>query len=130
MVKTIMAVDDNPDLTRTVKQGLETLDSEYTVVCVDSGKNCLRWLKENHLPDLILLDIMMPGMSGWETYEWIKKNLLWKNIPIVFLTGRTDEIAEKAGRFFGDDYIEKPFDMEDLKERIDTVLNEKQKVRR
>jgi len=130
MVKTIMAVDDNPDLTRTVKQGLETLDSEYTVVCVDSGENCLRWLKENHLPDLILLDIMMPGMSGWETYEWIKENLLWRKIPIVFLTGRTDEIAEKAGRFLGDDYIEKPFDIKDLKERIDTVLNGKQKVRR
>ena len=131
MVKTIMAVDDNPDITDVIKQGLEHLyPAEYKIVCVDSGENCLRWLKENHLPDLILLDIMMPGMSGWETYEWIKENLLWRKIPIVFLTGRTDELAEKAGEFLGDDYIEKPFDMDDLKERIDTVLNEKQKIGR
>ena len=125
MIKTIMVVDDNPDMTNTVKQGLEKLDSEYSVVCVDSGENCLRWLKENHLPDIILLDIVMPGMSGWGTFERLKENLSWRNIPVFFLTARTDRMAKEAGGFLGDDYIEKPFEITDLKERIDKVLNMK-----
>lgn len=122
MAKTIMVVDDNPDLTRTVKQGLETLDSEYIVVCVDSGENCLGLLENNHIPDLILLDIVMPGMSGWGTFERLKENLSWRNIPVFFLTARTDRMAKEAGGFLGDDYIEKPFEITDLKERIDKVL--------
>ena len=120
--KKIMVVDDNPDVIFTIKQGLEALDPDFEVIGAENGKKCLRLLRENKIPDLIILDIMMPELSGWETFNRLKEKAEWKEIPVVFLTARTDETAERAGRFLGDDYIEKPFQTEDLKKRIDNIL--------
>ena len=122
MVKKILIVDDDSGVNYTVKNGLEELDADYKVGSAESGKKCLELLENNQIPDLILLDIMMPEMSGWETYNKIKENLSWKNIPVVFLTARKDRIARKAGGFFGDDYIEKPFTIPELKQRIERIL--------
>jgi len=122
MKKTIMIVDDNPDVIMSVKHGIEYLYAGYEVISVESGQQCLDFLKDNKHPDLILLDIMMPEMTGWETFDKIKESNSWEKIPIVFLTARTDRIAENAGRFLGEDYIEKPFEVADLKKRIDKVL--------
>ncbi len=122
MVKKVMIVDDDPGVIYTVKNGIEGLDKDYEITTVKSGQDCLNLLKDNKIPDLILLDIMMPEMSGWETYNKIKENNIWKNIPVVFLTARTDRIAKDAGGFLGDDYIEKPFKVPELKERIDKIL--------
>jgi len=122
MKKKIMVVDDDPDLLHSIKQILEEPESEYTVTCVSSGVRCIRSLENNEIPDLILLDIMMPEMNGWQLYEKLKQNKIWKNIPTVFLTARTDETAEKAGRFLGDGYIEKPFDSEDFWIKIKQFL--------
>ena len=120
MVKKIMIVDDNPDIILSIKGGLE--DSlEYKVLEAESGEKCLE-IMEIEIPDLILLDIMMPEMSGWETYDKLKDNPLWEKIPIVFLTARTDKIARDAGDFLGEDYIEKPFEIKDLIGRINKVL--------
>jgi len=65
---------------------------------------------------------MMPSMNGWEVYKAIRQNQNWKDIPIVFLTARTDDFAKSAGIKLGNDYIEKPFELEDLKRRIDLVM--------
>ncbi|MEF8849151.1 MAG: response regulator, partial [Candidatus Thermoplasmatota archaeon] len=119
---TIMVVDDNVDVTYTVKKGLESLDDKYTVLVAKSGEQCLQLLKDNNIPDAILLDIMMPGISGWETFDRIKASEKWKNIPILFLTARTDDVAERAGGFLADDYIEKPFQIEDLKKRLNQMI--------
>ena len=120
MVKKIMIVDDNPDIILSIKDGLEE-STEYKVLGADSGEKCLE-IMETEIPDLILLDIMMPEMSGWETYDKLKDNPLWGKIPIVFLTARTDKIARDAGDFLGEDYIEKPFEIKDLIGRINKVL--------
>ena len=122
MVKKILVVDDNPDIILSVKNGLEDSTDNYTVVGAESGKRCLELL-ETEIPDIILLDIMMPEMSGWETFDRIKENPSWMNIPIFFLTARTDRVAKNAGGFLGDDYIEKPFEITELKRKIDTVIN-------
>jgi len=124
MVKTILVVDDDPSVAYTVKQGLE-LDVNYRVISVNSGIKCFELLKQGELPDVILLDIMMPGMSGWETLNIIRKNESWRSIPVVFLTARTDNIAKNAGGFLADDYIEKPFKLLELKQRIERILNKK-----
>ena len=120
MVKKIMIVDDNPDILLSIKNGLED-SAEYKVIGAESGEKCLEILKAE-VPDLILLDIMMPEMSGWETYDEIKENETWGKIPIVFLTARTDKIARDAGDFLGEDYIEKPFEIANVMERIDKIL--------
>jgi len=122
MVKKILVVDDDPGVIYTVKHGLEGLDSNYEITTVNNGKKCLELLENNELPDLILLDIMMPDMSGWETYKKIKEIEIAKNIPVVFLTARTDRIAKDAGGFLAEDYIEKPFKVPELKERLDKIL--------
>jgi DNA-binding response OmpR family regulator len=122
MVKKIVVVDDNPDIVLSIKSGLEDSTNNYKVVGVESGKKCLELL-ETEIPDLILLDIMMPDMSGWETFDKLKENSAWEDIPVVFLTARTDRVARNAGGFLGEDYIEKPFELEDLKKRIDEVIN-------
>jgi len=120
MVKKIMIVDDNPDIILSIKNGLE--DSvDYKVIGAESGENCLKIL-ETEMPDLILLDIMMPEMSGWETYDRIKENETWRKIPLVFLTARTDKISRDAGGFLGEDYIEKPFEINNVMGIIDRIL--------
>jgi DNA-binding response OmpR family regulator len=121
MAKKIMIVDDNPDVIFSVKSGLENVTENFRIIGVESGEKCLEFL-ETEKPDLILLDIMMPGMSGWKTFDKIKENESWKKIPVVFLTARTDRVAKNAGGFLGEDYVEKPFNIEDLKLRIDQVL--------
>ncbi|MCK4332585.1 MAG: response regulator [Thermoplasmatales archaeon] len=121
MKKKIMVVDDEPDILRSVKQLFEGMD-DYKVTCASSGIQCLELLENNEIPDLILLDIMMPEMNGWKTFDTIRENLLWKNIPVIFLTAKTDDISVKLGRFLATDYIKKPFDIEELKKRIVKVL--------
>lgn len=121
MAKKIMVVDDNPDVIFSVKSGLENVTENFRIIGVESGEKCLEFL-ETEKPDLILLDIMMPGMSGWKTFDKIKENESWKKIPVVFLTARTDRVAKNAGGFLGEDYVEKPFNIKDLKLRIDQVL--------
>jgi len=121
MTKKVMIVDDDMGVIYTVKHGIESSDKDYEIITVNSGEECLALLEDDQIPDLILLDIMMPGMSGWEAYQKIKANDAWKNIPVVFLSARTDRIKE-AGGFLGDDYIEKPFKVPELKARIDKIL--------
>jgi CheY-like chemotaxis protein len=118
MKKRIMVVDDEPDQIYTIKQILDDCE----VIGAESGMKCLEILKSNKIPDLIILDIMMPGLSGWETFERVRDNPEWKEIPIIFLTARTDRIARNAGRFLGNDYIEKPFDVEEFKRRVEKFL--------
>ena len=121
VVKTIFVVDDDPGVIYTVKNGLEGLDPEYKIVVAENGKKCLELL-EGQIPDLILLDIMMPEMTGWETINKIKEVDAWKDIPVIFLTARTDRIAKNAGEFLADDFVDKPFQILELKKRVDKFL--------
>ena len=116
-----MVVDDDVGIIYTIKRGLEGTDG-YKVTTVTSGVECIELLKDNKIPDLILLDSILPEMNGWDTYNQLKDNDKWKNIPVVFLTARTNRIAKDAGGFHGDDYIEKPFKVPELKERIEKIL--------
>jgi two-component system response regulator VicR len=124
-MKKIMVVDDDPDQISTIKYVLENSDNQYEVISANNGIQCLQLLENNLIPDVILLDIMMPEMNGWEVFKHLKERSPWNNIPIIFLTARTDGIAKNAGGFLGDDYIEKPFNGEDLIKRIDDVLKKR-----
>ena len=126
-MKRIMLVDDEEDQIFGIQTAFEeTYGNEYTIIPAGSGEECFDLLKDDEQkPDLILLDIMMPGMSGWEVYDKLRDNPKWSNIPIVFLTARTDRIAENAGDFLGDDYVEKPVEIAELHDRIEKVLDVK-----
>ncbi|MCK5040080.1 MAG: response regulator [Candidatus Aenigmarchaeota archaeon] len=122
MKKTIMIVDDNYDMIHCVKRGLDDISSSYSFMEADSGEECISLLKNRQIPDLILLDIMMPGIDGLETAAQIQSKPKWKKIPIVFLTARTDDVSRELGSAVSRDYIEKPFDIFDLKKRIDKIV--------
>jgi CheY-like chemotaxis protein len=121
-MRKILVVDDDPKQISFLKYVLESLGNKYEVISANNGMQCFQLLKNNQIPDLILLDIMMPEMSGWEVLKNLKENSSWKNIPVIFLTARTDEVAKNAGGFLGDDFIEKPFKKEDLIKKIDNFL--------
>jgi DNA-binding response OmpR family regulator len=119
MTKKIMIVDDELDIRNSVGQFLEI--SGYEIIEAEDGNDCLNKLQQE-TPDLVLLDIMMPGMSGWDVAAKIKENPKWNNIPIVFLTAKGDTMSVGMGNLASEDYIVKPFDIIDLKERVEKVL--------
>ena len=125
MVKNILVVDDNPDLLYSVKYGLEDIDPEFKVTSAENGKKLFQILNSNSHFDVILLDIMMPEMSGWEAFDKLKEDDKWNKIPVIFITARNDKISKNAGSFLGEEYIEKPFEITDLKNRIYKVLTKK-----
>lgn len=121
MNKVIMVVDDEPDILLTVGQMLEM--SGYQVIKAKDGIECINKLNELLTnPDLLLLDIMMPDLSGWDIAARIKENLAWKNIPIIFLTAKGDTMSIGMGNLAAEDYIVKPFDIKDLKKRIEKII--------
>jgi len=125
-MKKIMIVDDEEDQIFCIKTGFEEIfGKDYKIISADSGKRCFELLKDNVIPDIILLDIMMPDMNGWEVFDKLRASKEWKNIPVVFLTARSDEFAENAGGLIADDFIEKPIDIKELKDRIEKVLKKK-----
>jgi CheY-like chemotaxis protein len=120
--KTILVVDDESDQIFSVKQIFEH-ENKYEVKSANSGEECLNFLRNNNIPDIILLDIMMPRMNGLEVYNHIRKKTEWKDIPIIIITamGGKEKITDED--LSPDDYIEKPYDVEDLKNRVDRILN-------
>jgi CheY-like chemotaxis protein len=125
-MKKIMVVDDEQDQIFSVKTGFEQeYPNKYSIIPAESGKKCFELLEKKIIPDLILLDIMMPNMDGWEVFDKLKANESWSKIPVIFLTARSDEFASNAGAMIADDYIEKPIDIKELKNRIENVLEKK-----
>jgi two-component system alkaline phosphatase synthesis response regulator PhoP len=121
MSKTILVVDDEPDILLTVAQTLEIYG--YNVIKAKNGQECIEKLCEmGNNPDLVLLDIMMPEISGWDVAAKIKENPAWKEIPIVFLTAKGDTMSIGMGNLAAVDYIVKPFDVKDLKQRLERIF--------
>ena len=105
--KLIILVDDNP---ANLRIGKNVLSEKYSVATAPSAEKLFQLLEKNH-PSLILLDINMPDMDGYQTIEILKSKPEYKDIPVIFLTGMTDEQDEEKGRALGAlDYIIKPFD--------------------
>jgi len=121
-MKTILLVDDEPDIRFSIKIGIEALCSEYQVSSVNDGISCFEYLDSNKKPDVILLDIMMPGMNGFQVAEKIKNNEKWKDIPIIFITAyESNDVAEKAKQI-GTDIIQKPYELADLIAKINKII--------
>lgn len=122
MKRTIMVVDDTPDVCYTIKACLEELGG-YKVIIAESGKKCIEKLKKVK-PDLILLDIMMEDLNGWDVCAEIKNNKDTSDIPVIFLTAKTDSISVGFGKMGSEGYITKPFELDDLKAKIDKILKQ------
>ncbi len=116
----ILVVDDQMTNLKILSS---ILSKEYSLGIANSGENALKYL-ENNTPDLILLDIMMPEMDGYEVCQKIKQNEAYKDIPIIFLTAKTDiDDVVKGFEYGAVDYIAKPFNISELKVRVRNHLN-------
>lgn len=116
----VMVVDDEPEITEIVETFLT--EAGYKVAIANSGSEAIKKAKD-FKPDVILLDIMMPGMDGYAVCQQLKKDPHFANTPVIFLTGKDKE--EDMGRSFkagGDMYIKKPFSCERLLEIVNIVL--------
>ena len=115
----ILLVDDEVDILEFLKYNLEQEDFE--VLESSNGKDALK--KISQIPDLIVLDIMMPEMDGFELYQQIKTNKEYQDIPIIFLTAKSGETDEIKGLDLGaSDYIQKPISPKKLIARIKSNL--------
>jgi CheY-like chemotaxis protein len=119
--QTILVVDDEPDIVKLVAISLKL--GNFDVITSFGGPEALEILKTRK-PDLVLLDIMMPEMSGYEVCKKIKSDPATKDLPVVMLTAKGQKgDAEKGLEAGADDYIIKPFDPYDLGELVTRILN-------
>ncbi|MCJ7497441.1 MAG: response regulator [candidate division Zixibacteria bacterium] len=116
----ILVIDDEAEITEIVETFLK--DAGYQVMIENSSVMGIERAK-NFKPDLILLDIMMPFMDGYEVCDELKKNKETENIPVIFLTGKDAKSDEgRSFRVGGDMYIKKPFSCDRLLEIVRIVL--------
>jgi two-component system alkaline phosphatase synthesis response regulator PhoP len=121
----ILVVDDEEDILELLKYNLSR--EGYEVSCTTSGEKTLN-LVRTETPDLIVLDLMLPGMDGLEVARRLKDNPNTKNVPIVMLTAKGEEADIVTGLELGaDDYITKPFSPRILLARVRAVLRRKEK---
>ncbi len=120
-MKKILMIDDEGDMCLLVKQNLE-MSGDYKVTIAHDGKNGISAARREK-PDLILLDIIMPGMGGFDVLRKLKEMNDTCSIPVIMLTAiGTEEAKEKAMSLYNEEYIVKPVQTDVLKGKIEEVL--------
>lgn len=118
--KKILIIEDDKDISRLVRYNLEKAGYECSQTF--NGEKAIESL-ESFIPDLIILDVMLPGQDGFEVCRAIKKNDRLKNIPVLFLTAKGEEVDRVVGLELGaDDYVVKPFSPRELGLRVKAIL--------
>lgn len=116
----VLVVDDNANTRKLIRKALE---KSFSIMEAENGKNAVQVLHDQDPPDLILLDIIMPEMNGYEVFEQVRSNPRIANIPIIFLTALDGQVEKIKGLDAGAvDYITKPFLHEVLLVRIEAAL--------
>ena len=119
-IPTVLVVDDTPDNLALMS---ELLGERYRVKVANSGERALKAAQSDPVPDLVLLDIMMPGMDGYEVCRQLKASAATRDIPVIFLTARADTEDERKGFELGAvDYITKPVSPPIVQARVHTHL--------
>ena len=117
----ILVVDDEPIGLRVLEEGLH---DGYRVRTAGNGLEALRAARSDDAPDLILLDVMMPDIDGYEVCRQLKQDAATRDIPVIFVTTRTDEDSEARGLDLGAvDYIAKPVNLRTMRARVRTHLD-------
>ena len=125
-LKCILCVEDEPEMIDLIRLILGRRGFE--VKGAAGGVEGLKQIRQDP-PDLVLLDLMMPDMDGWEVYQQMKADEKTKNIPVIVVTAKAQSIDKVLGLHIAkvDDYITKPFGPQDLVESVEKVLARKEK---
>lgn len=120
----VLVVEDEPENRLFI--GLMLRTEGYQVLEAEDGVHAFEVLSNNRPPDIILLDVMMPGMNGWAVFEKLREDEFWSRIPVIMLTAlaqRSD--VERAVQLGVDGYVTKPFEPADLIHTIEESLAER-----
>ena len=123
MSRTVLIVDDEPNIVLSLKFLIS--QQGYEVRTAGSGEDALQSIREK-IPDLVLLDIMMPKPDGYEVCQTIRSTPEWKDIPVIMLTAKGRDVERQKGYAMGaDDYLTKPFATHELVTKVRAVLESK-----
>ena len=123
-VKRILCIEDEPEMIDLIKLILGRRG--YEVLGATGGIEGARLVREL-LPDLVLLDLMMPDMDGWEVYQQMKADQTTRNIPVIVVTAKAQNIDKDLGLHIAkvDDYIAKPFGPQELMDSVERIIGQK-----
>ena len=122
----ILLVEDNPDVTAYISS---FLDHQYSIMSAENGKEGLKKVLDKY-PDLIISDVMMPEMDGFEFCQKVKSDERISHIPVILLTAKADLDSKIEGLEFGaDDYVTKPFEARELQIRVKNLIEQRTKLR-
>jgi DNA-binding response OmpR family regulator len=126
----VLVADDEPSMLELVARHLRTMnDPKLEVIQASDGEEAWRLARE-HLPDLVVLDVMMPGMSGWEVCRKIREDVALAHTGVVMLTGIGENLNQMTSPLYGADaYIDKPFEFDDFDDKVRDTLKTREKQR-
>jgi len=126
----VLVADDEPSMLELVARHLRTMNEpKLEVIQASDGEEAWRLARE-HLPDLVVLDVMMPGMSGWEVCRKIREDVALAHTGVVMLTGIGENLNQMTSPLYGADaYIDKPFEFDDFDDKIRDTLQARIKQR-
>lgn len=120
---TILVADDDVEILSLVTRNLRRMDA--TILEASDGEEALK-IARREKPDLVVLDVMMPGMSGWEVCRAIREDAGLAGTGVIMLTGIGERLNEMTSPLYGaDDHLDKPFDFEELERRVQALLASK-----
>ncbi len=123
---TILVADDDPQILTML--GIRLTKKGYRVLEAPDGIATLAMAREHH-PDIVLLDVMMPGKNGWEVAKELRADARMRGVGIVMLTAIGEKVNEMTSPLYGADaYVDKPFEFADLEAKITAVLAERAKL--
>ncbi|MDQ7096767.1 response regulator transcription factor [Desulfosporosinus sp. PR] len=123
--KSVVIVDDEKNICRLVESALT--QNGFEVTSISSGEDTLEMLKSRNV-DVVILDVLLPGIDGLETLRQIRANPSWQHIPVIMLTSKNSELDNVIGLELGaDDYIGKPIRFHELVARVKSVLRRSKK---
>ena len=118
--RTVLVADDDEDILQLVSFRLER--AGYNVITASDGQQAIAAARE-HRPDLAVLDVMMPGMNGYDVTRALRADAVTAEIPVILLTARVQEADVSRGFEAGaDDYLRKPFSPQELRSRVQAIL--------
>ena len=123
-VKRIICIEDEPEMIDLIQLILNRRG--YKVTGAAGGKEGIQMVRDTH-PDLVLLDLMMPDMDGWEVYQQMKADETTRNIPVIVVTAKAQNIDKVLGLHIAkvDDYIAKPFSPQELIDSVEKIFSPK-----
>jgi len=116
----VLIVDDAPNIRMLLEYNLK---KEFDLTILEDGAEAKKWLSEGNTVDILVTDIMMPNVDGYELVEFIRKETEMKNLPVIMLSAKGQSTDKIKGLQTGaDDYLTKPFNPEELVIRINNLL--------